>query len=72
MLVITKKLGLRLESVDWKNPVVIEYTARDTPKQNSPVEVAFYALANKGHATMHHVICLWKFGTGCSVRFSLQ
>ena len=43
-----------MESADWKNPVVIEYTARDTPQQNSPIEVAFYTLANKAHATMHH------------------
>ena len=34
--------------------MVSEYTARDTPKQNSLVEVAFYALANKICATMHH------------------
>ena len=51
----TEKLELRLKVlVVWKNPVVIEYTARDTPQQNSPVEVAFYALASKAHATMHH------------------
>ena len=29
-----KKLVLRLQSADWKNPVVIESTARDTPQQN--------------------------------------
>ena len=50
-----KKLELRSKGVVWKNPVVTEYTARGTPKQNSPVEVGFYALANKAHATMHHV-----------------
>ena len=49
-----KKLASRLESADWKDPVVIEYTTRDTPQQNSPVEVAFYALAYKAHITMHH------------------
>ena len=37
-----------------KNPGVIECTARDTPQQNLPVEVGFYALVNKAHATMHH------------------
>ena len=62
-----KKLASRLESVDWKNPVVIEYTTRDTPQQNSPVEVAFYALANKVHTTMHHAnlpmeMQYWLFG----------
>ena len=52
-----KKLASRLESVDWKNPVVIEYTTRDTPQQNSPVEVAFYAVANKVHTTITMQIC---------------
>ena len=49
-----KKLELRLKSVVWKNQVVIEDTTRDTSQRNSPVEVAFYALANKGCATMHY------------------
>ena len=40
-------LEKRLKSESWKTPVEIEYTARDTPQQNSLVEVAFYALANK-------------------------
>ena len=40
-------LEKRLKSESWKNPVEIEYTARDTPQQNSMTEVAFYALANK-------------------------
>ena len=47
-------LEKRLKSESWKNPVEIEYTARDTPQQNSTVEVAFYALANKARAAMHH------------------
>ena len=49
-----KKLASRLQSAAWKYPVVIEYTTSDTLQQNSPVEVAFYALANKAHTTMHH------------------
>ena len=49
-----KKLELRLKSVAWKSPVVIEYTARYTPQQNSPVGVGFYALVNKAHLTTHH------------------
>ena len=40
-------LEKRLKSESWKNPVEIEYTARDTPQQNSLAEVAFYALAYK-------------------------
>ena len=49
-----KNLESGLKSAAWKNPVAIEYTARATPQQNSPVEVGFYTLANKAHATMHH------------------
>ena len=33
----------------------MDYTTRDTLQQNSPVEVGFYDLVNKVHATMHHV-----------------
>ena len=39
------KFGIKVEKCCVENPVVIEYTARDMPQQNSPVEVAFYALA---------------------------
>ena len=63
-----KKLTSRLESGDRKNPVVIEYTARDTPQQNSTVKVAFYALANKVCAAMHHANYLRTCGTGCLVK----
>ena len=49
-----KKLASRLQSADWKILVEILYTARDTPQQNSAVEVAFYALTNKACTTMHH------------------
>ena len=44
-----------MKSVAWKNPAVIEYTAWDTPQQNSRVEVVFYDLVNKACATMHHM-----------------
>ena len=47
-------LEKRLKSESWKNPVEVEYTARDTPQQNSVAEVAFYAVANKARAAMHH------------------
>ena len=40
-------LEKRLKSESWKKTVKIEFKARDTPQQNSLVEVAFYALANK-------------------------
>ena len=49
-----KELAMQLQSASWKNPVAVEYTTRDTPQQNSPVEVAFYALAKKACAMMHH------------------
>ena len=49
-----KILESRLKSVARKYPVLIKYTARDSPQQNLPVEVGFYALANKAHATIHH------------------
>ena len=48
-----EKMVTRLQSASWKNPVVVEYTARD-PQQNSRVKVGFYALANKAWSTMHH------------------
>ena len=41
-----KKLESRMKSVAWENPAVIEYTAWDTPQQNSRVEVVFYDLVN--------------------------
>ena len=47
-------LEKRLKSESWKNPVEIEYTARDTPQQNSLAEAVFYALANKARPAMHH------------------
>ena len=47
-------LETMLKSESWKNPVEIEYTARDTLQQNSVAEVAFHALANKAQAAMHH------------------
>ena len=34
-----KKLESRLKSAAWINPVAIEYTARDTLQQNSPVKL---------------------------------
>ena len=60
-------LEKRLKSESWKNPVEVEYTARDTPQQNSVAEVAFYALANKARAAMHQAnlpmeMRFWLFG----------
>lgn len=47
-----KKLQARAESADWKLGLKYEYTARDTPQQNSLVEVAFGTVGNRGRAMM--------------------
>ena len=47
-----KKLQERAESADWKLGIVWEYTARDTPQQNSLAEVGFALIASQGRAMM--------------------
>jgi hypothetical protein len=42
-----KALSQRLKSHDWKLPFTVEFTARDTPQQNSPVEVASSTLSGR-------------------------
>ena len=63
---------MQLQSESWKNPVVVEYTARDAHQQNSLEEVAFAALANKAQATMHHVNLPRRCVITCLVKFLLQ
>ena len=46
------KLEKRLQSKDWKIPITIEYTARDTPQCNSLVEVGFATLGSQARAMM--------------------
>lgn len=41
-----KLLDKCLHSKDWKLNIVVEYTARATPQQNSLAEVGFAAIAN--------------------------
>ena len=36
----------------WKLNINFEYTARDTPQQNSLVETGFYIVLNKGRAML--------------------
>jgi hypothetical protein len=36
-----KDLAVQLKSKEWQHPVKIEFTARNTPQQNSLVETAF-------------------------------
>ena len=46
-------LGARLNSADWKLNVKPEYTARDTPQQNSLAESAFRTIYSFGRAMMY-------------------
>ena len=46
------KLEKRCNGVEWKLTVTSEYTARDTPQQNSLVEVGFTTIGNCGRAMM--------------------
>ena len=48
-----KLLQTRCASKDWKMNCELEFTARDTPQQNSLAEVGFATLANCGRAMMH-------------------
>ena len=48
------KLQSDLASVSWKLNPEFEYTARDTPQQNSRVEVGLYTIARRGMAMMIH------------------
>ena len=48
-----KLLQTRCSSKDWKMKCEFEFTARDTPQQNSLAEVGFATLANRGRAMMH-------------------
>jgi len=48
-----KLLKKRCDSKDWKLGIEFEFTARDTPQQNSLAEVGFATIANRGPALMH-------------------
>jgi Reverse transcriptase (RNA-dependent DNA polymerase)/Zinc knuckle len=43
----------RAASVDWKLSIEFEFTARNTPQQNSIAETAFYTIACRGRAMLH-------------------
>jgi len=47
-----KALKRRCQSKDWKLNLQFEFTARDTPQQNSRAEVGFATIANRGRALM--------------------
>jgi hypothetical protein len=48
-----KKLKKRLQSAEWKLPVIMEYTAANNPQQKALVEGTFTYLASKARAAMH-------------------
>jgi hypothetical protein len=48
-----KSLKQRCDSKDWQLGIKFEFTARDTPQQNSLAEVGFATIANRGRAMMH-------------------
>ena len=48
-----KLLMKRATSKDWKFSTDFEFTARNTPQQNSKAEVAFATIANRGRALMN-------------------
>jgi hypothetical protein len=40
-------LAARIRYRDWKLPIIVEWTARDTLQQNSPSEVGFATIAGR-------------------------
>jgi hypothetical protein len=47
-----KLLADRIQSKDWKLPIIVEWTARDTPQQNSPTEVGLATLSGRARAML--------------------
>jgi hypothetical protein len=47
-----KLLADRIQSKDWKLPIIVEWTARDTPKQNFPAEIGFATLLGRARAML--------------------
>ena len=50
------KLERRTASSDWKLNIDFEYTARNTPQQNSLVEKGFDTLYNRGRAMLNNTV----------------
>ena len=48
-----RTLQIRSDSKDWKMNINFEFTARNTPQQNSKVEVRIATIVAKGRAMMH-------------------
>jgi hypothetical protein len=47
-----KMLADRIQHKHCKLPIIVELTARDTPKQNSPAEVGFVTLSGRARAML--------------------
>jgi hypothetical protein len=45
-------LAARLKHKDWKLPIKVEWTARDTPQQTSPAEVGFSTLGGRARSML--------------------
>jgi hypothetical protein len=48
-------------SEQWKIPMKVEYTARDTPQKNAPVEVGFATIGGRARAMMAAGKCAIEF-----------
>ncbi|MGL4350010.1 MAG: hypothetical protein ACRCT2_05465, partial [Plesiomonas shigelloides] len=46
------KLQKRMASADWKIPIKVEFTARNTPQQNSPAETSFTTITGRAKALL--------------------
>jgi hypothetical protein len=47
-----KLLAARIRHSDWKLPIIVEWTARDTPQQNAPTEVGFATIAGRARSML--------------------
>jgi hypothetical protein len=47
-------LAERLKHKEWKLPIKVEWTARDTPQQNSPAEGGFSTLAGRARSMLQN------------------
>jgi hypothetical protein len=45
-------LAARIKHKDWKLPIKVEWTARDTPQQNSPAEVGISTLGGRARSML--------------------
>jgi hypothetical protein len=50
-----RSLADRMKHKDWKLPIMVDSTARDTPHQNPPVEVGFSTLSGRARAMLQEV-----------------